>query len=573
MIGLVNSSSLTRMAAGPITTVSFAVLLAFGMTPLAAMLVLSFTPLDGGYPGLHFAGYLVVLDAARLAELQHVVARALIATIVAVGIGIPAAYFLRARARPPLQLTLLSLIVAPWLVSDMLRAFGWQLALAPDGLIGGYLSYIFGSPPLEGLRYNHVAAVVGMVSATLPTSIVSTFAALPSTDSTEWQAARELTGRARTFRLMTFGHARLGVAFGFCMTLLLCLFDSAAPQFLDGPTRTTMMTITSSLSNVGVSALMAFGIVMLMGAICFCVILALAVPTAGAWRAKRFRSHTNAPRYHARWPRLGRVAHGLSDAAAAVLPPFSMILALGLVLCPLVAVSIEAFRPPYSDGLSLGFANFESLMRSDDLLGALGNSAISAVWVSIAATATGFAISLATWETQRARRVLVVMLILALLPGELFALGLMQVSKQLGFVEGSAALAGIAQAVWVVPFATGSLMVANASIGRSVIEAALELGRSPPLVARDIVGRINWSAITASAVLSFTLILNENTRASYLGGSAPSISNQVFGRLQAGLLDDSRAIFALEFILVLSALASSQLILRVLLRNASPARR
>ncbi|WP_375398132.1 ABC transporter permease [uncultured Sphingomonas sp.] len=254
------------------------------------------------------------------------------------------------------------------------------------------------------------------------------------------------------------------------------------------------------------------------------------------------------------------------DLAVVLLPGASTGLALLLTLCPLVAVSLEAFRRTTPDGSVWTPDNFGLLATSTELLAALGRSATLALFVGTLAMAFGFALSLTTWHPARARRILLAMAVLALLPGEVFSLGLLQVAKLAGVEEGAPFLAGIAQLVWVVPFTTGSLMLANASIGRSVIEGAFELGRTPSSVAMHVVRWINWGAITASGILSFTLSLNENTRASYLGGSQPALANEVFGRLQAGLLPENREIFAVELLLVLTALTSAFLILNVLSR-------
>lgn len=241
----VHASSLGRMATRPATFAAGMSLLVLGLAPLMAAVVFSFTALDGDHLGLE--GYRVVLDPARVVEVSQVFFRAAIATSIAVTLGVPTAFQVRQLKNQSVQLLLLALMLAPWLVSDMLRAFGWQLALSPAGLVNGAWTLLSGRAPIEGLRYNHAAALVGLVSATLPTSVMSTFAALPRTDSSEWRAARELGSPGHIFRLMTLGRARLGVAFGTCMTFLLCLFASAEPQFLDGPTRSSMLTIASSL--------------------------------------------------------------------------------------------------------------------------------------------------------------------------------------------------------------------------------------------------------------------------------------------------------------------------------------
>jgi len=552
------------MSARPTTFVVGAAFLIIGVAPLAAALLFSFAPLDGSTVGSgSLDGYRTVFAGGRLAELAQVIARAAAATAIAVSLAIPTAFHLRQIRNPSIQLALLSLLLAPWLVSDMLRAFGWQLALSPAGPVSTAWAALSGGRPLEGLRYNHFAALAGLVSATLPTAVLGTFAALPRPDSSEWQAAREIGSPRHVFALLALGRARPGIAFGTCMTFLLCLFASAEPQFLDGPTQTSMLTIASSLSNVGVSALMAFGMTMLLLAACACFGFFL------LWRAHRTpRGSVRTPGAESRGPirrsRSSVIGAALLDVAAKRLPVVFTAIALLLCLCPLVAVSVEAFRQPTMAGSVWTLDNFQLLLESPDLTGALGRSAVLAIVVAALTVASGFVLSLTVWEPRRAGALLLTMLGLVLLPGEVYALGLLQVAKALGWEEGAPFLVAIAHLIWILPFSTGSLMLANSAIGRSVIEAALELGRTPSAVAREVVGRINRGAIAGSAMLALTLSLNENVRASYLGGSLPSLANAVYGRLQTGLLPENRGIFAVEFLLVVGAMLSALLMLKTL---------
>ncbi|EZP83927.1 Putrescine transport system permease protein PotH [Novosphingobium resinovorum] len=559
-----NGSSVGRMASRPATVASGLVLLGFGTVPLVAAVIGSFRPLNGDANQVSLAGYAVLLAGPRIVEIAQVIERTAAATVIALLLGVPAAYFLKQLRSSRLQLLALALLLTPWLVSDMLRAFGWQLALSPNGIVSTLWSVVFGAP-LEGLRYNHGAALLGLVASTLPISVLATFAALPRSGSSEWLAARELGGPDHVFRVMALGQARLGIAFGACMTFLLCLFASAEPQMLDGPTRTSTFTIAASLSNVGVSALMAFGVVMLLVTASMFAALVFAWLAYHRPRAQPLPLDIVLPP-NGQCQGLRRPRRGLADRAVILVPPLCCCIAVLLCLCPLAALGLEALRQPSAAGDSWGFEAFRLFASSPDLIAALSRSAVLAVAVAMLAAAGGFAMSMTIWNPARARIVLLSMVILALLPGEVYALGLLQVAKAAGWAQGAPFLVAIAHLIWIIPFTTGSLMIANTAIGRSVIEAALELGSPPTLVATKFVGRINWGAVVAAILLSFTLSLNENTRASYLGGSEPSLANDVFGRLQAGLLPENRGIFAIELMLVAAALVSAAVILEVLFR-------
>ena len=108
----------------------------------------------------------------------------------------------------------------------------------------------------------------------------------------------------------------------------------------------------------------------------------------------------------------------------------------------------------------------------------------------------------------------------------------------------------LAHALWAVPFATGTLILANRQLGEHALQAALEYGNGPLEVIVRFVGRINIARIAGVAVLAGTLSLNEYVRSSYLGASLVTVSNEVHGRLTSGLLPENRGVFAAEFLIV-----------------------
>jgi spermidine/putrescine transport system permease protein len=532
------------------------------IAPLTAAVVLSFSPLDAGKLALSSVeGYRALLAGGRIQEFGQIALRAVIATVIALTIAVPAAVWIKTIRRPPARLTALALLVAPWLVSDMLRAFGWQLVLSPDGPVSALWSQFTGAGPFEGLRYNHMAALIGLVSATLPAAVFATFAALPRPASSEWLAARELGAPRHIFRVIVLGHAKLGIAFGGCMTFLFCLFGAAEPQFLDGPTQTSMLTIASSLSNTGVSSLLAFGVVLMLLAVLACALFVLLyVILSRTPHHDRARASRNRPGP----TRAGWLANGILDGAVTASPPLFGLVALVLCNAPVVFIASEAFRQPGFGGDSWSIESFTLLASSQALLVAVAHSVAIGAVVAVVAAGAGFILSLAVWNRGRALGTLLLMAAFVLMPGEVYSISLIQVAKVAGLYEGNAAFIVVGHLIWTLPFAVGGLMLANRGIRTSVLEAGVEYGRSPLSAAIGIVGRINRGPIAASGLLALTLSLNENIRASYLGGSLSTLGNEVYGRLQAGLLPENRGIFAVEFLLVATALVTAVFVLLAL---------
>jgi ABC-type spermidine/putrescine transport system permease subunit II len=89
-----------------------------------------------------------------------------------------------------------------------------------------------------------------------------------------------------------------------------------------------------------------------------------------------------------------------------------------------------------------------------------------------------------------------------------------------------------------------------------VIEAAFEYTTGALAVIGRYVARMNAGRIASAALLAGTFSLNEYTRAAYLGAGLSSLSNEVHGRLTAGLLPSNRGLFALEFLVVCCAIVA-----------------
>ena len=156
-------------------------------------------------------------------------------------------------------------------LSGMLRAFGWQLLLSPTGPISKLWSALTGLGPLENLRYNFTAVVVGLVSAMLPAGVLSVLAALPSRSKTEWLAASEIGRPHHVFTVFAPWPSRPGIIVGVWLLIFLC--RAASPrQNRDSSMaqpKPASRPLLPSLVNDGVPALLAFGTLLTGMALCF----------------------------------------------------------------------------------------------------------------------------------------------------------------------------------------------------------------------------------------------------------------------------------------------------------------
>ena len=549
--------SLNRIADRRTIVTALILCLVAGILPLLWGVVLSLCSVDsnGAFHLASLDGYRALAGGGRLGEFRKILSRSAVVTLVTMLIAVPTAFGVARIERKRLQTALIVTLVAPWLVSDMLRGFGWQLLLAPDGPMGTALAFLLGADHAPDLRYRFSAVVLGLVSSMLPVGVLSVLAAIPDQDRTEWLAAAELGRPRHVFGLMAFGRARLGVLLGACFVFILSSFSSAEARFLDGPTQTSIQTVAASLANDGVPSLLAFGST-LVGFVFFLWLAAIVGYLSVSRLARQRRGQRNLSASPVLFPaRTGRhfisgSLASLLDVAARFTPRFAIGLSVVLCVSPLLAVSAEAFRQSGAHGMYWTFGNFGLMLSSSQLVEALVNSFSVALAVGCISTVIAFLLSLVVWDRSLQRWVIVLLLASVLLPGDAYAISLFQLLKVFGRSEGGWALVILAHVLWAVPFATGTLILANRQLGEHALQAAMEYGNGPLEVIIRFVGRINLGRIAGVAVLAGTLSLNEYVRSSYLGASLVTVSNEVHGRLTSGLLPENRGVFAAEFLIV-----------------------
>jgi spermidine/putrescine transport system permease protein len=574
-----SGQSLRRIADRRITLVAAIFCMAVGILPLMGALVLSFCSLDpkGSFHFGSMGGYRALIEGGRLDEYCKIVLRAAAVTLVTMFISVPTAYWIAKIKRAGTQIVIMTLLVGPWLVSDMLRAFGWQLLLSPIGPISTLWGFITHMGPLQGLRYNFGAVTVALISSMLPAGVLSTFAALPDRSESEWLAADELGQTRHSFALMALGRARVGILLGSCFVFILSIFSSAEARFLDGPTETSIQTVEASLVNDGVPALLAFGTI-LVATILFVSLMAVIVYVV-LDKLARSRPSRNASRIapisislrSSRGYRLQHLMAGVLDTAARYGPSLLGLISITLCSLPLIAVAAEAFLQPSPSGMYWTTMNFRLMMSSDSLQEAITNSLVVASIVGCIAVIIGFVLSLTTWDTVSRRWVLLMLAALILLPGDSYAISLLQILRVFGVTEGGWVLLTLAHVLWALPFAAGTLLLANRQLDEHVLEAALEYGNGPMEVISRIIGRIQFWRIAGAALLAGTLSLNEYSRTLYLGAALLTVGNEVHGQLTSGLEPQDRGIFAAEFIISLISISTVLLVL-VLIRSRDVAR-
>jgi spermidine/putrescine transport system permease protein len=177
-------------------------LAAFVVVPMGILVVYSFCQRDDlGRVLFNFSweNYQRVFDPIYLGILGRSIGYAALTTVLCVGIGFPAAWYI-ARQREAVKTRLLLLVMIPFWTSFLIRTYAWITILKSEGLLNGLLQYTqLISAPLE-ILYTPAAVVIGLVYAYLPFMILPIYGSAEKLDNALVEAAHDLgAGPIRVF--------------------------------------------------------------------------------------------------------------------------------------------------------------------------------------------------------------------------------------------------------------------------------------------------------------------------------------------------------------------------------------
>jgi putative spermidine/putrescine transport system permease protein len=152
--------------------------------------------------------------------------------LICVVVGTPEAYVL-SRMRNPWRSVLLLVVLAPLLVSVVVRAFGWSMLLGPEGLVNGMLKFI-GLGPVKML-YTETAVVIALVHVMLPFMVIPVWTSLQKLDPGVENAALSLkASHFTTLRRIVLPQVMPGVLSGSLIVFGLSASSFAIPGLLGG---------------------------------------------------------------------------------------------------------------------------------------------------------------------------------------------------------------------------------------------------------------------------------------------------------------------------------------------------
>lgn len=206
------------------------------LLPLALTALLSFKvfdPASGVKDVYTLSHYLHLLsDEYYLGIFGRTLRIAGLTTLICILVGAPEAYVL-SRMTQPWRSILLLVVLAPLLVSVVVRAFGWSMLLNREGLVN-QLFGLFGIGPLK-LLYTETAVVIALVHVMLPFMVIPVWTSLQKLDPMVESAALSLNAsHFTTLRRVVLPQVLPGILSGGLIVFALSASSFAIPGLLGG---------------------------------------------------------------------------------------------------------------------------------------------------------------------------------------------------------------------------------------------------------------------------------------------------------------------------------------------------
>jgi spermidine/putrescine transport system permease protein len=225
-------------------------LVLFFLTPLVSLIITSFqAPVPEGDIGQFQAAFQWQNYTDAIAEYWPQILRsfgyALIATAAALVISYPLAYFIgvKMRARPVLQNLLMTLVIAPFFISFLLRTLAWKAILSDDAWVASALKALSILPPDAHITGTPFSVIFGLTYNFIPFMTLPLYSTLERLDTRLLEAGQDLyANNWTTFRKVTIPLSMPGIVSGTLLTFIPAAGDyiNASQDFL-GAADTSMM--------------------------------------------------------------------------------------------------------------------------------------------------------------------------------------------------------------------------------------------------------------------------------------------------------------------------------------------
>ena len=222
----------------------------FFLAPLVSLVLTSFqAPVEFGdvgqyQPAFRFENYAIVVEA-YWPHFVRAFGYALAATFFALLVGYPLAYFIGVKARrwPLLQALMLTLVIAPFFISFLLRTLAWKSMMSDDTPLVLALKSLSILPQDGHLTGTAFSVIFGLTYNFIPFMTLPIYTTLERLDTRYLEAGSDLyASPASTFWRVTVPLSLPGIVSGTLLTFIPASGDfiNASASFL-GSAQTSMV--------------------------------------------------------------------------------------------------------------------------------------------------------------------------------------------------------------------------------------------------------------------------------------------------------------------------------------------
>jgi ABC-type spermidine/putrescine transport system permease subunit I len=210
----------------------------FLVLPLAFMVVVSFwkPSMLSFRPAFVLTNYGVFFSGTRLEVLWRTLLVSVEATLIALFIAYPIAYFLARRASPFATRLVLLLFTVPFLVNYIIRTFAWTYLLGRTGPINtAIIALGLSNGPADWLLFGQFSVLIGMVSSYMPFMIFPLWLSIAGIDRRLIEASWMLGAPPlRSFLGIILPLSLPGVFAALIFCFVGCFGEGAVPVILGG---------------------------------------------------------------------------------------------------------------------------------------------------------------------------------------------------------------------------------------------------------------------------------------------------------------------------------------------------
>lgn len=224
----------------------------FFIIPLVSLVITSLNDVDPNahgaagkfVPGLKFENYAYVIDKYS-PQIIRSFSYALIATIIALLISYPLAYYIGVKLRrsPLLQRMALTLVIAPFFISFLLRTIAWKQLLADSTPLMKFAHQVGLLQQGQTFMGTDASVIFGLVYNFIPFMTLPLYTALEKLDVRYLEAGSDLyASPSKVFRKVTVPLSMPGIISGTLLTFIPIAGDyvNASGDFL-GSGKTSMI--------------------------------------------------------------------------------------------------------------------------------------------------------------------------------------------------------------------------------------------------------------------------------------------------------------------------------------------